>query len=73
LGLPGWSQALKSEATWTGIEKQGLEMAVADLNDDFRKEEYRAHLETYERFTKLTKFGVIAVLAILVLMAIFLV
>jgi hypothetical protein len=48
-------------------------MAVADLNDDFRKEEYRTHLETYERFTKLTKFGVIAVVAILVLMAVFLV
>jgi hypothetical protein len=48
-------------------------MAVADLNDDFRKEEYRAHLETYQRFTTMTKFGVIAVVAVLVLMAIFLV
>jgi hypothetical protein len=48
-------------------------MAVADTDDDFRNEEYRTHLETYERFTTLTKFGVIAVLAILVLMAIFLV
>ena len=48
-------------------------MAVADQNDDFRKEEYRTHLETYQRFTTLTKYGVVAVAIILVLMAIFLV
>lgn len=47
-------------------------MAVADNNDDLRNEEFRAHLETYERFTMLTKYGTIAVVAILVLMAIFL-
>ena len=48
-------------------------MAVADQNDDFRQEEYRTHLETYQRFTALTKYGVIAVVVVLVLMAIFLV
>ena len=48
-------------------------MAVADQNDDFRQEEYRTHLETYQRFTALTKYGIIAVVVILVLMAIFLV
>jgi len=48
-------------------------MAVADQNDDFRNEEFRAHLETYERFTMLTKYGAIAVVVVLVLMAIFLV
>ena len=48
-------------------------MAVADQNDDFRQEEYRTHMETYQRFTTMTKYGVIAVVVILVLMAIFLV
>jgi hypothetical protein len=48
-------------------------MAVADQNDDFRQEEYRTHMETYERFTAMTKYGVIAVVVLLVLMAIFLV
>jgi hypothetical protein len=48
-------------------------MAVADQNDDFRQEEYRTHLETYQRFTAMTKYGVIAVVAVLILMAIFLV
>jgi len=47
-------------------------MAVTDQNDDFRKEEFRAHLETYERFTTLTKYGAAAVVIVLVLMAIFL-
>ncbi len=48
-------------------------MAVADQNDEFRREEYQTHMETYERFTSLTKYSVIAVVALLVLMAIFLV
>jgi hypothetical protein len=48
-------------------------MAVADQNDDFRQEEYRTHMETYERFTAMTKYSVIAVVVLLVLMAFFLV
>ncbi len=46
-------------------------MAVADQNDDFRQEEYRTHMETYQLFTAMTKYGVIAVVVILVLMAMF--
>ncbi|WP_198038321.1 aa3-type cytochrome c oxidase subunit IV [Skermanella stibiiresistens] len=45
---------------------------MTESEDEFRKEEYRAHMDTYERFTALTKYSAIAVAVILVLMAIFL-
>jgi hypothetical protein len=50
-----------------------LEMAVADSNDDLRDEDFRAHLDTYERFTALVKYGTVAVVILLILMAFFLV